>query len=129
MKVYSRQHWLVCRLLIFFKINFLKNSSSKTISVWIQTVCNGLQTTLACLSSADFSKINFYEKCSHEYHQSVKQFGSRSGLTFFWGLIWIQTVCKGLQQTTLACLSSADFFKISFFEKFFQEYHQSVKQF
>ena len=26
-------------------------------------------------------------------------------------------------------LSSVDFFKIIFFEKFFQEYHQSVKQF
>ena len=29
-----------------------------------------------------------------------KQFGSRSGLTFA-GLIWVQTVCKGHQQTTL----------------------------
>ena len=28
-----------------------------------------------------------------------------------------------------AFLSSADFFKINFFKKFFQEYHQSVKQF
>ena len=27
-----------------------------------------------------------------------------------------------------AFLLSADFFKITFFEKFFQEYHQSVKQ-
>ena len=27
-----------------------------------------------------------------------------------------------------ALLSSADFFKINFFEKFFLEYHQSVKQ-
>ena len=31
-----------------------------------------------------------------EYHQSVKQFGSRSGPTF-----WVQTVCIGYQQTTL----------------------------
>ena len=28
-----------------------------------------------------------------------------------------------------AFLSSADFFKINFFKKFFQEYHQNVKQF
>ena len=60
------------------------------------------------------------------------------------GLIWVQTVCKGYQQTTQgqvstvnscmlgnfhAFLSSVDFFKISFFEKLFQEYHLSVKQF
>ena len=35
------------------------------------------------LSSADFFKINFFEKIFQEYHQSVKQFGSRSGPTFF----------------------------------------------
>ena len=29
------------------------------------------------LSAADFFKINFFEKLFHEYHQSVKQFGSR----------------------------------------------------
>ena len=34
-----------------------------------------------CLSSADFFKINFFEKLFQEYHQSVKKFGSRSGLT------------------------------------------------
>ena len=37
----------------------------------------------ACfLSSADFFKINFFEKFFWEYHQSVKQFGSRSELAF-----------------------------------------------
>ena len=36
----------------------------------------------ASLSSADFFfKINFFEKFFQEYHQSVKQFGSRSGPT------------------------------------------------
>ena len=35
------------------------------------------------LSSADFFlKINFFKKFFQEYHQSVKQFGPRSGLTF-----------------------------------------------
>ena len=29
-----------------------------------------------------FFKINFFEKFSHEHHQSVKQFGSRSGRHF-----------------------------------------------
>ena len=36
------------------------------------------------LLSADFFKIPFFEKFFQEYLQSVKQFGSRSGLTFFW---------------------------------------------
>ena len=33
------------------------------------------------------------------YHLSVKQIGSKSGLTYC--LIWVKTVCKGYQQTTL----------------------------
>ena len=37
-------------------------------------------------------KIKFFKKMLQEYHQSVKQFGSRSGPT--------QTVCKGYQQMT-----------------------------
>ena len=36
----------------------------------------------AFLSSVDFFKINFFEKFFHEYHQSVKLFGSRSCPTF-----------------------------------------------
>ena len=42
-----------------------------------------------------FPKISFFKKMFEEYHQSVKQFGYRSGLT-----IWVQTVRKGYQQTT-----------------------------
>ena len=34
------------------------------------------------LSSADFFKINFFEKFFQEHFQSVKQFESRSDLTF-----------------------------------------------
>ena len=34
----------------------------------------------AFLSSTDFFKINFFENFFQEYHQSVKQFGCRSGL-------------------------------------------------
>ena len=41
-----------------------------------------------------------------KFHQGVKQIGSRSNPTFYilgymLGLIWVQTVCKGYQQTTL----------------------------
>ena len=35
------------------------------------------------LWSVDFFKIDFYKKIFQEYHQSVKQFGLRSGSTFF----------------------------------------------
>ena len=43
-----------------------------------------------------FFKIILFEKLFQEYHQSVKQFGTRTS-----GLIWIPTVCKSYQQTTL----------------------------
>ena len=39
------------------------------------------------------------EKNLSEYHQSAKQFGARSGL------IWVQTVCKGYQQTAKVATS------------------------
>ena len=32
-----------------------------------------------------FFKINFFEKFFRDYHQSVKQFGFRSGPTYCWG--------------------------------------------
>ena len=41
----------------------------------------------------------YHQTVEQESHQSVKQFGSRSGLT------WVQTVCKGNQQMTQAELS------------------------
>ena len=54
----------------------------------------------AFLMSADFFKINFFEKFFQEYHQNVKQIGSRSGPMFV-GPDLVQTVCKSYQQTTL----------------------------
>ena len=50
----------------------------------------------AFLPSADFFKSNFLK-----FFFSVKQFGSRSGPTFS-GLFWVQSVCKGYEQMTLA---------------------------
>ena len=75
------------------------------------------QTNLGpyCLQSCWDGSSTFFEKFFQEYHQSVKQFGSRTGQTFcqacqtVWiqnrpdilpGLIWVQTVCKGYQQMT-----------------------------
>ena len=44
----------------------------------------------------------FSKNYFRDYIPSVKQLRSRSGLMFCWGLIWIQTVCNGHQQTALA---------------------------
>ena len=53
------------------------------------------------LLSADLFQNNLFQKIQ-EYHQCVKQFGSRSVRPdIFLGLIWVQTVCKSYQQTTL----------------------------
>ena len=46
------------------------------------------------------SKSIIFRKFFQEYHQSVNQFGSRSGPTCWAGLIWIQTHCEDQQQTT-----------------------------
>ena len=43
-------------------------------------------------SSAAIFNINFFEKFFQEYHQSVKQIGSRPGLDKASGLVWIQSV-------------------------------------
>ena len=48
--------------------------------------------------SADFFQNQLFFQ---EYYLSVKQVGSRSGRTFFSGLIWVQTFCKIYEQTTL----------------------------
>ena len=46
-------------------------------------------------------KSNFFEKLFQEHHLGVKQIGSRSGLIFVSGLMWVQTVSKDYQQMTL----------------------------
>ena len=47
---------------------------------WLPT--SAMKFCVIFLSSADFFQINFFIKLFQEYHQSVKQFGSWSGLTF-----------------------------------------------
>ena len=65
-------------LLTFFKINFFKVSLRNTIRVSNCFYCKGYQQTTKVNL---LFKINFFEIFFHEYHQSVKQFGSRSGQT------------------------------------------------
>ena len=50
-----------------------------------------------------FFKKKKKKKNFQEYHHSVKQFESRSDILA--SLIWIQTVCKGYQQTTKVATS------------------------
>ena len=68
-------------------------------------------------------KIKVFQKFFQEYHQSVKQVWMQIRPDIF---IWVQTVCKDYQLTTLVVFF---FKKINIFKKFFQEYHQSVRQF
>ena len=49
---------------------------------------------LCCHLLTFFDKINFFKKIFQEHYQSIKRFGS-----ILSGLIWVQTVCKGYQQT------------------------------
>ena len=64
------------------------------------------------LSSDDFSFQNYIYSYPQKYHKSVKQFGPRSGPTFWSGLIWVQIVCKRFQQTTVAGNELNDLFAI-----------------
>ena len=53
------------------------------------------------LSSADFfSKSTFLKKFFQEYHQ-CQTVWSQIWPNILLGLIWVQTVCKGYEQTTL----------------------------
>ena len=51
-----------------------------THAIRLITGTGGLSACFCCLLI--FFKINFFEKFFQEYHQSVKQFESRSGLMF-----------------------------------------------
>ena len=55
--------------------------------------------TFCCLLI--FFKITFFKNLfQEENYQRVKWFESRSGTTLMLVLIWLQTVCKGYQETT-----------------------------
>ena len=68
------------------------------------TLCMLGNLSCICCLLLNFFK-NDLKKFFQEHYQSVKLFGSRSGPTFYrmLVLIWVQTVCKGYQQTTKVC--------------------------
>ena len=53
------------------------------------------------LLSADFFKINFYEKNILEIQSDCHTVCIQIRPNILSGLIWVQSVCKGYQQTTL----------------------------
>ena len=77
-------------LSIFIKLPFVIKIFVLSIFEWpFKTGFTASKSVLgsfdAFLSSADFfSEIKQFQKILWEYHQSVKQFGSRSGSTFCW---------------------------------------------
>ena len=72
------------------------NLSYSVYKYLVRPVCDITWLKMAALQNY---KINVSKKLFHEYHQSVKQFVSRSHKTP--GLIWVQTFRKGYQQTVL----------------------------
>ena len=91
--------------------NFIKSYRSKDHRSLIYLCFHLSFLTLACCVILNaffvvcwfFFKINLFEKLFHEYHQSVKQFGSRSGPTFSWsGSKLFATVISRKQKWPLA---------------------------
>ena len=88
------------------------------------------------LLSTDFFQSPLFRKKNQEYHQECQTIWIQIRDDILSCLIWIQTVCKGYQQMTcrqrinknfhiFCCLLI--FFKINFFEKKNQEYHQECR--
>ena len=73
-----------------------------------QNACWVIFPCFCCPLLIFFSKLTFLKIFSERY-QSVRQFGSKSGLTdrtyVLSVLIWVQTVCKGYQQMTKVAAS------------------------
>ena len=100
------------------------------------------------LSSADIFQNYFFHKILSGTLSECQMVWIQIWTNILSVLIWVQTVWKGYQQMTshslqerfngrtlhtrklfMIFLSSANFFKINLFTKFFQERYQSVKQF
>ena len=76
-----------------------------------------------------FFKIIFFKQFFQKYHPKYQTVWTQIRPNKMSGLIWVQTVCKGHQQTTLAFLCYLlIFFNISF-QNSLQEEHQCIKQF
>ena len=86
-------HWLKVQSRWFKNDIFVKKCI--LISFWIFKYCFFIPSHFITIYCAIFYSLDagFFQ-----YHPGVKKFGSRSGLTFCRGLIWVQTVCKGYQQ-------------------------------
>ena len=83
------------------KLEYLKISCYLTLCLLCNFAC------FILLSAGSFQ--NQFRKFFHEYHQSVKQFGSRSGPTLCWACSGFQTVCKDYQQTRVVDIEDLTF--------------------
>ena len=92
------QIWPAILTIRFF--SFLKYICKNSPSPWLlyfKTDQNNLNNLGAILSSADFFQNQYFvEKFFQVYHQSVKHFGFRSGLTFCfcWDWSWSKLFAK-----------------------------------
>ena len=75
---------VVCNVSFIFRARLDVLSRSQKCKIKIYPECNAINVFHACLmSSTEFSvKITFFENFFQEYHLSVKQIGSRSGVMF-----------------------------------------------
>ena len=97
--------WFVCssNLILIFKFfqrYFPNLPPDKIVACWI--------IIMFLLSSSDFfSKTDFFKTFFQEYYQSAKQCSLHQDYVLS-VLIWVQTVCKGCQQTTKVAASQED---------------------
>ena len=99
--IFKLMDWKIFTILhskILFCLNLCKSLPCNPVIF----ICHSMGIFLhAFLPSADFFKINFFEKFVQEYHHRMclKQFGSRPHAGFV-KPAWVQTVSKVYQQTT-----------------------------
>ena len=95
---YGRAHWRTNNLLAIYPLNFFKDGGINTQHSLVDYMRPGKFIKLFCRLL--ILKSTFLEKFFQEYHQSVKQFGSRSGPTCQ-ARSGSKLFCKSYKQTTL----------------------------
>ena len=83
----SKRNIRVNDIIVFMKQLLVKNSDSKS-TVELNLCMHG-NFSCFCCHLLIFFKVKFFKTFFQEHYQSVKGFGSRSGLTF-----WVQIVLK-----------------------------------
>ena len=97
---YTDQTELMHRLTVFFTSLLILHRTWLLISVpHFRSSSEYLLCILGNFLSSDFVKSAFSKKVFQEYHQSVKQFGSRSRQSMWLSVqIWVQSACKDINR-------------------------------